>query len=147
MKSYKKLIAVVALSGFVFIGIAAVDEPVNNEFKNLQVLPKNITADSLDKIMDGFNAGLGVNCKFCHAENKELHKIEFEKDDKPEKEIARKMMGMTMDINKNYFQFNEEVTAAQIQAVTCYTCHKGEPIPPKEKKPEKNPTFNFKSNN
>ena len=147
MKSFKKLKVIAVLSAFIFIGIAAVKQPVNNEFKNLQVLPKNITADSLDKIMDSFNSGLGVNCKFCHAENNQLHKMEFEKDDKPEKEIARKMMLMTMDINKNYFQFNEEVTAAQVQAVTCYTCHKGEPIAAKEKKPVNNPAFNFKSNN
>lgn len=147
MISLRKLKVIAALSAFVLIGIAAVNEPVNDEFKNLQVLPKNITADSLDKIMDGFNAGLGVNCKFCHVENNRLQKMEFEKDDKPEKEIARKMMLMTMNINKNYFQFNEEVTAAQVQAVTCYTCHKGEPIATKEKKAINNSPFNFKSNN
>jgi Photosynthetic reaction centre cytochrome C subunit len=146
MKSFKKLIALAVLAGFVFIGIAAVDQPANEEFKNLQVLPKNITADSLDKIMDGFNSGLGVNCKFCHVENNQLQKMEFEKDTRPEKEIARKMMLMTMDINKKYFQFNEEVTAAQVQAVTCYTCHKEEPRATKEKKPGSNPAFNFKSN-
>jgi hypothetical protein len=146
MISLRKLKVIAALSAFVFIGMAAVNQPVNNEFKNLQVLPKNITADSLDKIMDGFNAGLGVDCKFCHTWNPDIYKMEFDKDTKPEKEIARKMILMTMDINKNYFQFNEEVTAAQVQAVTCYTCHKGEPIATKEKKPEKNPAFNFKSN-
>jgi len=147
MISLKKLKVITVLSAFVFIGIAAVKQPVNNEFKNLQVLPKNITPDSLDKIMDGFTSGLGVNCKFCHFENKELLKMEFEKDAKPEKEIARKMMLMTMDINKNYFQFNEDVTAAQVQAVTCYTCHKEEPRPTKEKKAVNNQPFNFKSNN
>ena len=73
--------------------------------------------------------------------------MEFEKDAKPEKEIARKMMLMTMDINKNYFQFNEDVTAAQVQAVTCYTCHKEEPRPAKEKKAVNTQPFNFKSNN
>ena len=144
MKSYKKLVALAALFAFVFIGIAAVEEPAG-EFKNLQVLPKNITPDSLDRIMDGFNAGLGVNCSFCHTENKGTKQLEAEKDTKPEKEITRNMMRMTMDINKNYFQFNEEVTAAKIQAVTCYTCHKGKPIPEKEKKVVANP-FNFKSN-
>ena len=55
-------------------------------------------------------------------------------DDKPEKEITRNMMRMTMDINKKYFQFNETVTAEQVQAVTCFTCHRGEPMPIKEKK-------------
>ena len=145
MKWYKKLIALAALFVFVFTGIAAIEEPAG-EFKNLQVLPKNITEDSLGKIMDGFNAGLGVNCAFCHTENKGTQQLEADKDTKPEKEITRKMMRMTMDINKNYFQFNEEVNAKQVQAVTCYTCHKGPPIPEKEKKPVTKDPFNFKQN-
>lgn len=134
------------LSAFILVGIAAVKEPANNEFKNLQVLPKNITADSLDKIMDGFNISLGVDCKFCHAKALKADTLIFEKDDKSEKEIARKMMQMTIDINKNYFQFNEEVTAAEVQAVTCYTCHKGTQIPVKGKNAEIRSPFNFKSN-
>ncbi len=146
MKSFKKIKVISALAIFVFIGIAAVKQPENTEFKNLQVLPKNITPDSLDKIMDGFNAGLGVDCKFCHSYNKDIYKIEFEKDTKPEKEIARNMMRMTRGINKNYFQFNEDVTAAQVQAVTCYTCHKGTVIPEKVKKAVTSSSFNFKPN-
>ena len=146
MKSFKKLKVLSALAAFVFIGIAAVKQPVNENFKNLQVLPKNITTDSLDKIMDGFNASLGVDCKFCHVKALKADTLIFEKDDKSEKEIARKMMLMTMDINKNYFQFNENVTAAQVQAVTCYICHKGKVIPEKEMKPVIKDAFNFKSN-
>jgi hypothetical protein len=133
MKSYKKLIALVALFAFFFTGIAAIEEPAS-DFKNLQVLPKNIKADSLDKIMGGFNEQLGVDCGFCHFKDKKADTLIFDNDDKSEKEITRKMMRMTMDINKNYFQFNEEVTTAQIQAVTCYTCHKGKPTPEKIKK-------------
>ena len=129
MNSYKKLKVLAVLAVFIFIGIAATKQPVNKEFKNLQVLPKNITADSLDKIMDGFTAGLGVNCGYCHVYNNAIYKMEFEKDDKPEKEIARKMILMTMDINTKYFQYNETVTADQVQAVTCFTCHKREPRP------------------
>jgi hypothetical protein len=146
MKPYKKLVTLTAILAFVFIGLAAFEEPAAGDFKNLQVLPKNIRPDSLDKIMDGFNAALGVNCSFCHAENKQTKQMEAEKDSKPEKEITRNMMRMTMDINKNYFQFNEEVNAAQIQAVTCYTCHKGTAIPEKEKKIKSKDPFNFKSN-
>lgn len=145
MRLYKKLIAVAALLIFVFTGIAAIEEP-SGEFKNLQVLPKNITTDSLDKIMDGFNVQLGVDCKFCHVHDKKADTLIFDKDDKSEKEITRNMMRMTMDINKNYFQFNETVTAQQVQAVSCYTCHKGQPIPEKEKKKAANDPFNFKSN-
>jgi hypothetical protein len=146
MTSFKKLKVLSALAAFIFTGIAAVKQPVNEKFKNLQVLPKNITTDSLDKIMDGFNAQLGVDCKFCHVRDKKADTLIFDKDDKSEKEIARNMMRMTMDINKKYFQFNETVTAQQVQAVTCYTCHNGQPRPEKEKKAVNNSPFNFKSN-
>ena len=146
MRRNKKLITVTAILAFVFIGLAAFEEPAAGDFKNLQVLPKNIRPDSLDKIMDGFNESLGVNCTFCHAEDKQTKLMEAEKDSKPEKEITRNMMRMTMDINKNYFQFNEEVNAKQVQAVTCFTCHKGVPIPEKEKKKAVKDPFNFKQN-
>lgn len=132
MKSLKHLKVIAGLLVFVFIGIAAVKQPQNDKFKNLQVLPKNITEDSLDKIMDGFTVMLGVDCKYCHTRDKKADSIIYESDTKPEKEIARNMMRMTTDINKKYFQFNETVTAEQVQAVTCYTCHKGEPMPVKE---------------
>ena len=66
-----------ALAVFIFIGIAAVKQPTNYKFKNLQVLPKNITADSLDKIMDGFNVQLGVDCKYCHVRDKKADTLIF----------------------------------------------------------------------
>ncbi len=146
MKSYKTLSVLAIVIILFFAGIAAVEQPANNNFKNLQVLPKNISTDSLDKIMDGFNAMLGVDCKYCHVRDKKADTLMFDRDDKSEKEIARKMMRMTTDINKNYFQFNETVATAQIQAITCYTCHKGTPMPEKEKKAISISPFNFKQN-
>jgi len=143
MRSFKKMKVIASLSCFIIIGIAASEQPKSKEFKNLQVLPKNITEDSLNKIMEGFNVSLGVECGNCHVYNKAFYRMEFDKDDKPEKEIARKMMQMTMDINKNYFQFNEAVTAAQVQAVNCYTCHKGMAIPEKEKAAKKPNILSF----
>ena len=133
MRSFKKINVISVLAAFIFVGIAAVKQPVNEKFKNLQVLPKNISADSLDKIMDGFTVNMGVDCKYCHVRDKKADSLIFYSDDKPEKEIARNMMRMTMDINKKYFQFNETITAEQVQAVTCFTCHRGEPMPAKEK--------------
>lgn len=133
MKSYKKIKVALGMVLFVFIGIAAVKQPERNDkFRNLQVLPKNITEDSLDKIMDGFNAMLGVDCKYCHKRDKKADTLIFDSDDKSEKEIARNMMRMTMDINKKYFQFNETVKAEQTQSVTCFTCHRKEAMPTKE---------------
>ncbi|MBL0182979.1 MAG: c-type cytochrome [Chitinophagaceae bacterium] len=131
MKTSKKLKVLAGLSAFVFVGIAAVKQPNTDQFKNLQVLPKNITADSLDKIMDRFTANLGVDCKYCHVRDKKADTLIFDKDDKAEKEIARNMMRMTTDINEKYFHFNEEVKASEVQAVTCFTCHRGQPMPVK----------------
>lgn len=133
MKFKKKLSVLAILSLFIIVGLAATKKTGSDKFKNLQVLPKDITEDSLDKVMDGFTADLGVDCKYCHVRDKKADSMIYDKDDKPEKEIARNMMRMTADINKKYFQFNETATALQVQAVTCFTCHRKEPMPVKEK--------------
>jgi hypothetical protein len=107
--------------------------PTQNKYKNLKILPKNITEKELDKIMEDFEKALGVECNYCHV--KKADELDYVSDNKPEKEIGRKMMTMTTDINKRYFDFNKK--ANSIQAVTCYTCHKGTPIPEKEINPVK----------
>ncbi len=38
-------------------------------FKNLKILPKNITEAALDSIMNYFSISLGVKCAFCHVHN------------------------------------------------------------------------------
>ena len=98
-------------------------------FKNLKILPKDISHDSLDHIMDYFKASLGVKCGFCHAADPATGKLNFASDDKPEKDIARYMMTMTAGINKEYFNFNKSANPDTIHAVTCYTCHNGNPHP------------------
>ncbi|HMI77414.1 MAG TPA: c-type cytochrome [Ferruginibacter sp.] len=135
MKNYKKIKVVSILAIFICIGIAAVKPPAHEDFKNLQILLKNIHKDTLDKIMDSFTVGLNVDCKYCHVSDA-TNKMEYEKDDKPEKEIARLMIRMNIDINKNYFHFNDDekekakLTATQLlRPVTCYTCHRGEARP------------------
>src|SRR6476661_10429646 len=68
--------------------------------KNLKVLPKDISHEELDSIMDGFKAALGVKCGFCHATSKDdPKKLDFASDDKKHKIIAREMMKMTAKIN------------------------------------------------
>lgn len=73
------------------------------EFKNLQILPKDISDHDLDSVMHHFTQSLGVRCDFCHVRNEAAKKMDFAADTKPEKNIARKMMLMAIDINKNYF--------------------------------------------
>jgi hypothetical protein len=96
-------------------------------FKNLQVLPKDITKDSLDKIMDGFKAALGVRCNFCHAMGN--GKMDFASDEKEEKGIARYMIKMAAGINSTYFNFEKSNRPDTINVVKCITCHHGNPHP------------------
>lgn len=83
-------------------------------FKNIQVL-KGIPSDQLLPTMQFVAAALGQRCTFCHVEDA------FDKDDKKEKQTARKMMQMVLAINKD--DFKGRVT------VSCYTCHRGNQDP------------------
>ncbi len=112
------------------ITICAAASVPAHEFKNLKVLPKNISSKDLSKIMvDDFSDGLGVACGFCHAENKDTHKPDYASDEKPEKSIAREMMRMTMKINKRFFKIGRPVIGSSSLAVTCSTCHRGAAFP------------------
>ncbi|MEO8567979.1 MAG: c-type cytochrome [Ginsengibacter sp.] len=85
---------------FFFQAFTVTNDP---QFKNLQILPKDISEHDLDSVMHHFSQSLGVKCNFCHVRNEDAKKMDFASDDKPEKNIARKMMLMAIDINKNYF--------------------------------------------
>jgi Photosynthetic reaction centre cytochrome C subunit len=82
----------------------AFTSPPERTFKNLKVLPKNIGEQELDSIMHTYTRGLGVKCEFCHVPTTD-RKTDFISDEKPEKNIARKMMRMTNKINKKYFDY------------------------------------------
>lgn len=128
MKFKKTFVVLSVLTIAVTAGVAAL--PPANEYKNLKVLPKNISTKDLSKIMvDDFEDGLGVSCGFCHVEQKDSHKLDYASDEKPEKQIARLMMKMTMGINKNYFKLKHPVIGDSILAITCATCHNGQPRP------------------
>jgi hypothetical protein len=128
MNSIKKIIVLAGIMGFVFMAMAA-QTLVQDLPKNLKVLPKNISEKKLDSVMGHFEMALGVKCDFCHTLDKKTNSIDFARDDKPEKEITRKMMLMTNAINKNYFTYNGKYDPNAIQAVSCATCHRGNPRP------------------
>ena len=88
------------------------EERTEQKYKNIQML-KGLPADRLMKIMFAFKDSLGVDCTFCHI------KDQFEKDDKPEKQMARKMIALVRDANA-------KIGAAR---VSCYTCHRGQQRP------------------
>jgi Photosynthetic reaction centre cytochrome C subunit len=127
----KKTFVVMVVSLFIVFGIAATKPPEAPKYKNLKILPKDISKEDLDKVMDSFKAALGVKCSFCHAPSKDSTQKwpDFASDDKPEKGIARKMLKMTAKINKKYFSYNKNEQGQTIAAVECMTCHRGSPHP------------------
>ena len=83
-------------------------------YKNIKVLT-GAPASQVTQSMHLIEGATGMDCTVCHVEGA------FDKDDKPQKATARKMMQMVMDLNKNSFGGE--------QVVTCYTCHHGSPVP------------------
>src|ERR1700754_2579407 len=99
-----RVIAALAI-GVTLASVTATSAGRQREFVNLKVLPKDISSKNLQHIMiDEFEDGLGVGCGFCHAEQKGSHKLDYVSDAKPEKQIARSMMRMTLKLNARYFQ-------------------------------------------
>lgn len=148
MKKSFSVIFTCVTSVFVF---QAFTTPPAPEWKNLKILPKDISKDALDSVMHHFTASLNVKCNYCHVRNSDTKKMDFPNDDKPEKLIARKMMLMAIDINKNHFREIEANSDSKdgkivvenesdsvnymLKYVTCYTCHHGNEKP--ENKPPK----------
>ncbi|HEY0380153.1 MAG TPA: c-type cytochrome [Pyrinomonadaceae bacterium] len=98
------------------------DKPVEQTRKNIQVL-KGLPDSQLFTVMNFIRTSLGVNCAYCHV-NSGGDKWEWEKDDKPTKVIARKMMQMQFALN----QGNKDIFGAT-GGVTCFTCHRGQTRP------------------
>lgn len=131
----KKITVFCTLIALVVLGIAA-SAPADPTYKNLKILPKNITHDELDSVMHHFNDALGVKCGFCHAPQKENpKKLDFASDAKEEKTFARDMMRMTNRINKKFFKYKKD-DAHPVAPVTCVTCHNGK-AEPENKTPKK----------
>jgi len=126
------ILGLVVAASFATMAYTA-DKPQEG-YKNLQVLPKDISHDDLDKVMHGFNDALGVKCMYCHVhEGTDFRQgWKWDSDDKPEKNIARHMLKMTMGINATYFNFENSTRTDTIHAVTCVTCHRGIPHPDAE---------------
>ena len=92
-------------------------------FQNLQVLPADISRERLMANMKMFSQSLGVRCSHCHVgtDGQPLSTFDFASDDRPAKDIARRMMRMTWRINDEDFG----ITQVPGVKVTCYTCHRG----------------------
>ncbi len=99
--------------------------PQSGGFKNLKVLPKDMARPQLMGIMQNWTRALGVTCNHCHVDDKSA-------DDKPEKDVARAMVKMMMNLRQNAAEFLPD---NRIAKVSCWTCHRGNakielPAPP-----------------
>jgi hypothetical protein len=82
--------------------------------QNLKVL--KVQGRELGALMRTYTVALGgVTCDFCHVQGDRAS------DENPKKEIARHMITMAQEINAKFPDGKEHVT--------CYTCHRGDPIP------------------
>lgn len=115
-------------------GIQAANDPASVQRTshpkptNLKVLPKDISADDLDKLMHGYEKQLGVPCGYCHEQNVETKQTDYASDENPVKQTARFMISMTGDINNKYLaQLGDRRYA---QPITCGNCHRGQIEPP-----------------
>ncbi len=139
MSNQKKPATILALATFVLLGIAATAPQTN--FRNLKVLPPNISEHQLDSIMDTYNRALKVNCDFCHSKEANLTglppsdnaPLDFAADNGM-KENARRMMRLTIELNKQYFNYDTLVKKPDylLNVVTCNTCHRGNAFPAHE---------------
>jgi len=111
------------------IANATISKATDQQYVNLKVLPKNINSKDLQKIMVDFEDDLGVACIFCHSADKTTGELDFVSDAKPEKEIARLMIRMTIGINKKYFKVKHPMIGTDALTITCNTCHNGTAFP------------------
>lgn len=96
-------------------------------FKNLKVFPQDVQRQQLMGAMQNWTRALGVTCNHCHGDDKAS-------DEKPEKEVARAMMKMMMNLRQNAADF---LPGDRAQKVSCWTCHRGSakielPAPPQQ---------------
>jgi hypothetical protein len=92
---------------------SSTEERAEKKYKNIQLL-KGLPSERINKIMFAFKDSLGVECTYCHVPD------HFEKDDKPTKQTARKMITLVRDTNAKI---------GSAGRVSCFTCHRGQPKP------------------
>ena len=88
-------------------------------YKNVQVLG-NLSAAQFNRLMVSMTAWVSPNdggCIYCH------NPANFADDEKYTKVVARRMLQMTQYINTEWKPHVAET------GVTCYTCHRGQPVP------------------
>jgi cytochrome c553 len=122
----KKIMATLGIASVITLAAFTSMPPEKEGFKDLDVLPKNITEKQLHSVMREWSMSLGVHCGFCHAPNADGKGLDFPSNAKPEKEMARHMFKMMNKINQKYFEAKKDSLGMMAKTgINCYTCHRG----------------------
>ncbi|MBI3449029.1 MAG: c-type cytochrome [Acidobacteria bacterium] len=115
------------------LGAGSASAQIPDKFKNLQVLPRDISKADLIESMKQLTNALGVRCTYCHVGEEKagappFQDFKFDSDDRAPKVTARAMMKMTADVNSKYLAEIKTGRDRKVQ-VTCMTCHHAVAIP------------------
>lgn len=133
MKPIRRVTVVGCVLAVLSLSTAPVSAQVPEEFTNLEVLNKDIGKQELIGIMRSFSKSLGVRCNHCHVGPDNLQGMDFAADDKEPKRAARSMLQMAMTINSEHIgSWEESGQKGEHQRVSCFTCHRGQPKPPRK---------------
>jgi hypothetical protein len=98
------------------------NRPAEEVFKNIQLL-KGMPTGRLLRVMEiGYSKSLGVNCTHCHVAG------QWEKEEKPTKQISREMSAMVRAINNDLLKKVKNLKS-ETPTVNCTTCHRGQVKP------------------
>ncbi len=130
MRRNKYFFVFLSICAVIFFGAAAMPVKQSDTPKNLKILPKDISDEAIDTLMHEYNDALGVKCEYCHASSKDdIKKLDYASDEKPAKDIARDMMVMTAEINKQFFNTKSK-KGEEMVSISCITCHNESEYPP-----------------
>ncbi|MBS2012419.1 MAG: photosynthetic reaction center cytochrome c subunit [Deltaproteobacteria bacterium] len=108
-----------------------------NAYKNVQVLG-HLSSGDFTRLMTAMTLWVAPNegCGYCHAHQKDANGKDVLEDGVPQadlnrmdsdelytKRVGRRMLQMTLRLNGDWKQHVKET------GVTCYTCHRGNPVP------------------
>jgi photosynthetic reaction center cytochrome c subunit len=107
-------------------------------YKNVKVLG-HLSSGEVTRLMTAITTWVAPQqgCVYCHAAQKDADGKEMvdedgyviadpekmDSDERYTKQVARRMLEMTMHVNKDW------QTHVKLTGVTCYTCHRGKPVP------------------
>jgi hypothetical protein len=94
--------------------------PSEEVFKNIKDY-KGVPAAGLLRGMEFYTRALGVDCTHCHVVD------QWEKDDKPTKQIAREMSALVDRTTRSLREIKN--LQSERPGISCATCHRGQVKP------------------